>query len=88
MTNPLLAKLGTPLSPREKQVLEGYSQGKILKEIAKELGISHYTVKNHCQAGFVKLGVHTQAEAVHKYYEERRKNECSQKSWQPYLLLC
>ena len=47
----------TPLSAREKQVVELISQGFRNKEIAERMFISEQTVKNHLHNIFDKLGV-------------------------------
>ncbi len=54
----------TPLSPRERTVLELTGRGLSTKAVARQLGISPNTVKFHLQAAFEKLGVATRAEAV------------------------
>ena len=54
----------TPLSPRERSVLEAAGAGLSNKAIARRLGISPNTVKFHLQAAFAKLGVASRAEAV------------------------
>ncbi len=54
----------SPLSPRERTVLELTGGGLSTKAVARKLGISPNTVKFHLQAAFEKLGVATQAEAV------------------------
>jgi len=54
----------SPLSPRERSVLELTAGGLSNKAIARKLGISPNTVKFHLQAAFEKLGVTTRAEAV------------------------
>jgi DNA-binding NarL/FixJ family response regulator len=54
----------SPLSPRERTVLELTGRGLSTKAIARKLGISPNTVKFHLQAAFEKLGVTTRAEAV------------------------
>jgi DNA-binding NarL/FixJ family response regulator len=54
----------SPLSPRERTVLELTGGGLSTKAIARKLGISPNTVKFHLQAAFEKLGVTTRAEAV------------------------
>ncbi len=53
-----------PLSPREKEVLNLLVQGQAAQEIARTLGISYATVRNHLQKILHKLGVHSQREAV------------------------
>jgi DNA-binding CsgD family transcriptional regulator len=54
----------SPLSPRERTVLELTGGGLSTKSVARKLGISPNTVKFHLQAAFAKLGVTTRAEAV------------------------
>jgi DNA-binding CsgD family transcriptional regulator len=54
----------SPLSPRERTVLELTGAGLSTKAVARKLGISPNTVKFHLQAAFEKLGVTTRAEAV------------------------
>ena len=54
----------SPLSPRERTVLELTGGGLSTKAVARKLGISPNTVKFHLQASFEKLGVTTRAEAV------------------------
>jgi DNA-binding CsgD family transcriptional regulator len=54
----------SPLSPRERTILELTGGGLSTKAIARRLGISPNTVKFHLQAAFEKLGVTTRAEAV------------------------
>jgi len=60
----------TPLSTREKQVVELISQGFRNKEIAERMFISEQTVKNHLHNIFDKLGVSDRLElalyAIHK----------------------
>jgi DNA-binding CsgD family transcriptional regulator len=54
----------TPLSPRERTVLELTGAGLSTKAVARQLGISPNTVKFHLQSTFEKLGVASRAEAV------------------------
>jgi DNA-binding NarL/FixJ family response regulator len=54
----------TPLSPRERDVLQLAGAGSSTKAIARQLRISPNTVKFHLHAAFDKLGVATRAEAV------------------------
>jgi len=54
----------TSLSPREMEILELVCQGASNKEIAKHLGISYQTVKNHVTAVLHKLGVTDRTQAV------------------------
>jgi len=55
---------GSPLSPRERTVLELTGGGLSTKAVARKLGISPNTVKFHLQAVFEKLGATSRAEAV------------------------
>jgi DNA-binding NarL/FixJ family response regulator len=63
-TAPVAAGAGTPLTPRERQVLSMLADGLGNKTIAARLGISDHTVKAHVAAIFEKLDVSTRAEAA------------------------
>ena len=52
------------LTKREKEILTLIASGKSNKEIATDLGISYWTVINHVHNLFVKLGLHSRAEAI------------------------
>ena len=56
------------LSRREKEILEWLAQGKIYKEIGKELEISAETVRKHVYHIYEKLHVNNRVEAVNKFY--------------------
>ncbi|MBI3935035.1 MAG: response regulator transcription factor [Acidobacteria bacterium] len=60
----------SPLSARERQVVELVSQGFRNREIAQRMFISEQTVKNHLHNIFDKLGVSDRLElalyAIHK----------------------
>jgi transcriptional regulator EpsA len=58
------------LSPREQEIMKWISGGKRNIEIAEILGISSYTVKNHMQRIFKKLGVTNRTEAVAHYRQK------------------
>jgi DNA-binding NarL/FixJ family response regulator len=45
------------LSPREKEVLQNFAQGKSCKEIAELLSITHFTVRNHITRIKKKLSI-------------------------------
>ena len=55
------------LSPREFDIIKLLAQGLLYKEIACELGISIFTVKNHLKKIYPKLGVTNRSEAILKY---------------------
>jgi DNA-binding NarL/FixJ family response regulator len=57
------AKLPTPLTPREVQVLRQVARGATNKEISMALRISEHTVKSHVIHIFNKLGVNDRAQA-------------------------
>jgi len=60
-----LQKATKTLTKREVEILNMIGEGKSNKEIAEELSISYWTVKNHIYNLFAKLGIHTRAEAIH-----------------------
>ena len=53
-----------PLTPRETEVLYHVAAGLQNKEVARNLGLSLATVRNHVHNILVKLGVHSKLEAV------------------------
>jgi DNA-binding NarL/FixJ family response regulator len=53
-----------PLSPREMEILHCVTRGMSNKEIAKVLGISHQTVKNHMTSILKKLAVNDRTQAA------------------------
>ena len=53
-----------PLTPRQKHVLHLLSQGLSNKLIARELGVSLDTVKDHVAAVLKALGVNSRTQAV------------------------
>ncbi|MEU9112409.1 LuxR C-terminal-related transcriptional regulator [Streptomyces sp. NPDC048483] len=52
------------LTARERQILVLISQGNSNRRVAKTLGISEKTVKNHLSAVFTKAGVSDRTQAV------------------------
>ncbi len=52
------------LSPRERQVMDGVARGLTNSEIARSLGVSEKTVKNHINRIFAKLQVTTRGRAI------------------------
>jgi DNA-binding NarL/FixJ family response regulator len=55
---------GSPLTPRELDMLRAAARGLGNKQIAAELGISSRTVQTHLTRVFAKLGVASRTEAV------------------------
>ena len=55
---------GTPLTPREREILELMADGANNRIIASRLAISRHTVKFHVAAILAKLGAGTRTEAV------------------------
>ena len=55
---------GSPLSPREVQILQHIASGSSTKEVARDLEISAHTVKTHLERIFDKLGANDRAQAV------------------------
>jgi transcriptional regulator EpsA len=55
------------LSEREREIMAWIAEGKTNAEIGSILGISSFTVKNHVQSIFRKLGAANRTEAVSKY---------------------
>lgn len=58
------------LTRRERDVLLGLRRGHTDKSLATLLGVSVWTVHTHMKSVFEKLGVHTRAEAVAKFFEK------------------
>jgi DNA-binding NarL/FixJ family response regulator len=55
---------GPAVSDREVQVLQCLADGLAIPAIARELGLSQHTVRNHLRAVMAKLDVHTSLDAV------------------------
>jgi transcriptional regulator EpsA len=61
------------LSTREREVLESVCRGRTNLQIAAALGISPFTVKNHVQRIFRKIGVTNRTQAAARYNEALRQ---------------
>lgn len=57
-------KVEERLSHREREILRAVSSGQRVANIARLLGISPHTVRNHLKAIFRKVGVHSQVELL------------------------
>lgn len=55
------------LSPRERQLLELLSAGRVPKEAAADMGLSYETVRGYLKRIYRKLHVRSRTEAVVKY---------------------
>lgn len=62
------------LSAREVEVLESLRRGKTNLDIASALDISPFTVKNHVQRIFRKIGVRNRTQAAARYGEVLRRS--------------
>lgn len=58
------ASNATPLSKREREILQRVADGATTKQVASALGISPHTVKTHLERIFEKLGANDRAQAV------------------------
>lgn len=65
-TETALTEVLSPLTKREKEVLDQLARGYSNRQIARSLGISERTVKNHLRNIFTKLGVGDRTSAVVK----------------------
>jgi two-component system nitrate/nitrite response regulator NarL len=55
---------GASLTPREREILRLLAEGRVQKEIARELSISPKTVGTHIQRLLTKVGAHSRAQLV------------------------
>ena len=62
--SPSKSMVGLPLSPRERQVLDLFAQGRSNREVAQQLGISYMTVKQYAHNIYHKLDVRNRVAAV------------------------
>lgn len=62
--------LAKKLTPRERQVLKGLTEGKSNKEIARDLDLSEPTVKLHVKTLYRKLGAANRTQAALMAQEE------------------
>ena len=61
----------SPMSAREKELLDLLAQGLPNKTIAERLGLSPMTIKSYLKSIYEKLHVHCRTEAVMKYLDRR-----------------
>jgi len=65
------ANLNSPLTKRERQILQLMSKGWTYSQIAEELAISKETSKTHIRNIYIKLEVNSKSEAIAKATKER-----------------
>jgi DNA-binding NarL/FixJ family response regulator len=58
------SRISPPLTERELQIIKALAQGKSNKEVARTLGISERTVRNHASNIYTKLHVFDRTQAV------------------------
>ena len=56
----------SPLTPRERDVLELIAKGLKQKQIAENLSISMETARKHIKNAYKKLGAHNKVDALRK----------------------
>ncbi len=56
--------VASPLTPREVEVIRYLARGHDARGVARELGLSAYTVRDHIKSVLLKLGVDSQLDAV------------------------
>jgi len=67
MNMPVPAPENQLLSPRELDVLTALARGRLLKEVAEELGLSSHTVRTYLKRIYAKLKVRSSREAVGRF---------------------
>ncbi len=70
---PLERSTGTPLTPREEEVLRWVAAGKTDLQVAAILGTSVRTVQKHLENAYVKLGVENRTAAAMRFEDLRRR---------------
>lgn len=66
VVNSFQRNLNSPLTVRETEVLELLSKGKSYSTIADELFVNKETIRTHIKNIYLKLEVHSKAEAIEK----------------------
>jgi len=62
----MIRESGLVLSSKELEILRLAQGGAKIEEIAKQLGISHGSARNHLSSIYTKLKVKNRTEAIHK----------------------
>jgi NarL family two-component system response regulator LiaR len=66
------AEAASPLTPREDQIADLIAEGRTNAEIANDLHLSIFTVKNHVSSILMKLAVRTRTEAASVILKSRQ----------------
>jgi DNA-binding CsgD family transcriptional regulator len=87
---PLIA-LAYRITAREQEVLQFIARGFTTADIARQLGISHHTVRDHVKALFSKVGVRSRTELVARvfadhYFERLRADTDALSDIDPHTL--
>lgn len=61
---PTLTRHPHTVTPRQREILRLIAKGRTSAEIAGELGLSVFTVRNYVERVFSRLGVYSRAGAV------------------------
>jgi DNA-binding NarL/FixJ family response regulator len=61
---PTLTRHPHTVTPRQREILRQIAAGRTSAEIAEELGLSVFTIRNYVERVFSRLGVYTRAGAV------------------------
>jgi DNA-binding NarL/FixJ family response regulator len=61
---PTLTRHPHTVTPRQREILRLIAKGRTSAEIAEELGLSVFTVRNYVERVFSRLGVYSRAGAV------------------------
>jgi DNA-binding NarL/FixJ family response regulator len=59
-----------PLTQRERDVVKQLGEAKSLREIGREMGLAHSTIRTHLRSAYLKLGLHDRAQAFLKCQAE------------------
>ena len=73
----------SPLSEQEHRVLRSFSEGQSSREIARDLGISPQTLRNHLHNINQKLGTHSRLDAVLHAIRRKLIRSPSAVAWNP-----
>ena len=70
MTKSADVRAGQPLTPKEQEALTFLCKGYQLKEIARHMGASYFTVNGHLKCVYIKLDVSNRTECAYRAGKE------------------